>query len=1056
VLAAIELSWHISICSNGASCDLEILAKHGGQVREGAVPSRPLSLEDALDDERAALDGRPLPSLEAIPTRASGFKYALRLFGEVLGLSNGIWAGVRRAFRPQHSPRRDGSKAQSELFRGLNSDDRWALCLSGGGIRSAAFALGILQCFAASTGKARSRGVNGEVQALEGSEPLLMQFDYLSTVSGGGYIGSWLSAWLLRESDGAHVVNCLGRLDARSTTVEPIASLRTNTNYLAPRTGVMSPDAWAAIAVIVRNLLLNWLVIIPGFCLAILLTKWFAWFWYCVTAGEALTSAATIAIGGAGLAALLFSLSFTNANRPTRGLANFGQSAFCLFDLAPFLLGAIALAIALTSSFAEAWLGGWLRDDQSAFHGTFAAGGAALYLLSWLAARLWSGYGPPAEEPKFERKPIWRVLDASAWTLAGVAFGLVIALGTRLVLEWPIVSENNYVQLARFLVPVPWVIFSRLVADLTFVGLANAVPRSDGDREWLARAAGLYSTAFVAWLAVTGLVLLGSQFVFAQISSWWKITGGATGILSTILGIVLGTSYTTGAIERIGQAARSRFSLDTLATIAAYVFIAALWVALSSLLDWLIFGVTFAKSPLFVGSAVFNQLQPAGMARFPQNPATIMSIAAAALFVPWLLLCFLVNVNRFSLHALYRNRLVHTFLGASNLGNDRDTESQFTHFDESDNPRMWRLWADLQPALEDFPAKKARLEPKAPAGPKWRPFHVINITVNLARPGNLAWQQRKAASFTVSPLHAGCGGDALTSGGAFRLSREYGGREGGISLGTAFAISGAAVSPNMGYHTSPGVALLMTLFNVRLGWWLGNPAIDNDLGVRGSGPAWAPCPLMREALGLTNEHSPYIYLSDGGHFENLGLYEMIRRRCRLIVVSDAGEDLNFKFEDLGNAIRKIWIDLGVEICFDGLEGLVKRPDPLLPSDVPPRYWAVADVRYRKADGDGEDGRILYIKSGIYGSEPIDVLSYALDHPTYPHESTSDQFFSESQFESYRALGFEIASQAIAQGAGLQKSDCVDRSKAPLNVTLREIIDNLKKAIVAENLHRTGQ
>jgi hypothetical protein len=260
----------------------------------------------------------------------------------------------------------------------------------------------------------------------------------------------------------------------------------------------------------------------------------------------------------------------------------------------------------------------------------------------------------------------------------------------------------------------------------------------------------------------------------------------------------------------------------------------------------------------------------------------------------------------------------------------------------------------------------------------------------------------------------------------------------------------------MGYHTSPGVALLMTLFNVRLGWWLGNPAIDNDLGVRGSGPAWAPCPLMREALGLTNEHSPYIYLSDGGHFENLGLYEMIRRRCRLIVVSDAGEDLNFKFEDLGNAIRKIWIDLGVEICFDGLEGLVKRPDPLLPSDVPPRYWAVADVRYRKADGDGEDGRILYIKSGIYGSEPIDVLSYALDHPTYPHESTSDQFFSESQFESYRALGFEIASQAIAQGAGLQKSDCVDRSKAPLNVTLREIIDNLKKAIVAENLHRTGQ
>jgi hypothetical protein len=922
--------------------------------------------------------------------------------------------------------------------------------LSGGGIRSAAFALGILQCFAATTAKARSRDAKQPPRTPEGAEPMLMQFDYLSTVSGGGYIGSWLSAWLLREVDKRRAVECLGRLDARTIAVEPIASLRTNTNYLAPRTGIASPDIWAAIVVIIRNLLLNWLVIVPGFCLAILLTKSFAWLWHRLTTEETLTPSAVAAIGGVGLVALLFSLSFTSANRPARAIANFGQSAFCLLDLAPFMVGAVALSIALSNPYGEATLRGRLDGGHIAYYGMFAAAGAVLYLLSWLAARLWSGWGPPAEEPKFEHKHLWRALDGAAWTLAGIVFGAAVALGTLLFIDSPITVENNHVQLARFLVPVPWVILSRLLSDLTFVGLTSAMPRSDGDREWLARAAGLYGAALVGWSAVLGSVLLGSQLVFSSIDDWWKAAGGATGMLSTGLGAVLGTSHKTGAIVRVGQSARSWFSLDTLATAAGYVSIVALVVALSSLLDWLIFGVTFTKSLMFVGREAYAHLHPAGAANFPEGPATVMSIAAALLLVPWLASCFLVNVNRFSLHALYRNRLVHTFLGASNLGKERNTESQFTHFDESDNPRMWRLWADLQPALKHFSARRESPESKAPAGSDWRPFHVINMTVNFAHPGNLAWQQRKAASFTVSPLHAGCGSDALASGGAYRLSREYGDHEGGITLGTAFAISGAAVSPNMGYHSSPGLALLMTLFNVRLGWWLGNPAVDNELSIRRSGPAWAPAPLLREALGLTNERSPFLYLSDGGHFENLGLYEMVRRRCRLIVVSDAGSDPDYKFEDLGNTLRKIWIDLGIEICFHGLEGLTKRPDPLVPSDKPARYWAVGDICYRKADGEGEDGQLLYIKSGIHGGEPIGVLSYAIEHPAFPHESTTDQFFSESQFESYRALGFEIAVRAITQGAGLQSGACLDLSKAPLGMALRGVIERLKQAILAEN------
>src|SRR3984885_14619570 len=81
------------------------------------------------------------------------------------------------------------------------------------------------------------------------------------------------------------------------------------------------------------------------------------------------------------------------------------------------------------------------------------------------------------------------------------------------------------------------------------------------------------------------------------------------------------------------------------------------------------------------------------------------------------------------------------------------------------------------------------------------------------------------------------------------------------------------------------------------------------------GPSFAINPLIEEAFGQTTDNRPYVYLSDGGHFENLGLYEMVRRRCRTIVVVDAGADPNCTLEDLGNAVRKISIDLGVKVEF---------------------------------------------------------------------------------------------------------------------------------------------
>jgi hypothetical protein len=215
------------------------------------------------------------------------------------------------------------------------------------------------------------------------------------------------------------------------------------------------------------------------------------------------------------------------------------------------------------------------------------------------------------------------------------------------------------------------------------------------------------------------------------------------------------------------------------------------------------------------------------------------------------------------------------------------------------------------------------------------------------------------------------------------------------------------------------------LFNVRLGWWLGNPGKEGDRTYQDEGPSKAIKPLAEETFGLTTDDRPYVYLSDGGHFENLGIYEMVRRRCRLIVAIDAGCDPDFKYEDLGNAVRKIYIDLGVRIVFETLDKLKNRPKSGELSDAKPiPYFAVGTIRYQDADADPnakppmacKDGYVIYIKPAYHGTsrtEGAGVCSYALAHDTFPHESTGDQWFTESQFESYRSLGLDIAKNIFA-------------------------------------------
>jgi len=169
---------------------------------------------------------------------------------------------------------------------------------------------------------------------------------------------------------------------------------------------------------------------------------------------------------------------------------------------------------------------------------------------------------------------------------------------------------------------------------------------------------------------------------------------------------------------------------------------------------------------------------------------------------------------------------------------------------------------------------------------------------------------------------------------------------------------------------------------------------------------------LHEAFGLTDASGDYVNLSDGGHFENLGLYELVRRGCSYVLVIDAGCDENYAFEDLGNAVRKIRVDLGISIRFRGFHVGPDQPSAsggasrLVSGSG--RYVAIGEIQYSRRDPSLEDGKLLYVKPAIFAhDEPIDVRNYGRTNPKYPHEPTTDQWFSESQFESYRALGEHI-------------------------------------------------
>jgi hypothetical protein len=939
----------------------------------------------------------------------------------------------------------------------------FGVCLSGGGIRSATFNLGILQGLT-------ERG-------------LLPLIDILSTVSGGGYIGTWLHGVIQRKGVGdpghAKVTDLISPNKNKGTprepedaSADPVTFLRKYSNYLAPRLGLFSPDCWIIAIIWIRNMLLNQLILVPFLAGLVLMAvhAGFAQQWSANTHWLGWTGIGALCIVSLGLAVLIMSGNLKGiihrefSQHESRETSVFENTRVIWICVLSVLVSALVIG---TSSYDPIPEG---LTDSASWSGIPILL-AALWVL-FLALQVLGGFAESFRRQHARFGMLW-VLHV-LWIPAACAAvtTVLVSLALHWIRTWHGGPAGAWPTIAW---APPLVVLALMVGVTIQIGLMGA-DFPDSTREWLSRLGALLSICCSAWMGLFAIAVFGPKWFSSFALSYGKTAVGLLGgwIATTAGGVLAGKSPSTGTAA--GDPGKSNMALEWIGKIAPTVFLIGYLLTISFVVHVIIAcqanvyatpkppGSSSAAKP---GSgAKVDISMPAGSS--PGNATLHLEVDTnshpvpgwlawlqpidkqywkayqlktkkswenePAVWGPWptapllwlgcgLLVGILplrININEFSLHHFYKNRLVRCYLGAGRAQHRRP--NPFTGFDHNDDLRI----AELRP---EIPGKwKEKLQPYL------GPYPIINTTLNLNAGEELATQERKGASFIFSALYCGFDPphsvrDTGHSSGLIKGYRDtrkymYAPTEnffGGPAIGTAMGISGAAANPDGGYHTSAPLAFLMTIFDVRLGWWVGNPKRDGPSGR--PGPLYALVSLLSELFAQTDWHSNYLNLSDGGHFENLGLYELVKRRCRYIIVCDGEEDHDLNFESLGGAIRKCRADFGVEIDLD--------PKMIHAEAKPSRmHCVVGTVTYPEAAATDDNtdpcggqakpsvgpvqGWILYLKASLTGDEPEDVMQYHATHAIFPHEPTANQFFTESQFESYRRLGLHVV-ESVFEG-----------------------------------------
>jgi len=943
--------------------------------------------------------------------------------------------------------------------RGAKNDDgsRVGVAVSGGGIRSATFALGVFQSLA--------------------KRKLLSHIDYISTVSGGGYFGSFLGRLFTRDyiRGAGDVEWILGGDKPANPSNDLVDAERNVLRWLRENGRYLAPQGSGDLLLLGAGFLRNWVAV-----QAVIGTALFSLF-LLLQLPRVLAPHAQPA------------LTATIEAHTVSFVRSLPFSQFVWWS--PWMpLPLLILAVA----FAIGWSYWIVTERPRPIRGLLWVGAIGLEL-----SLLYAGWSPAG--------PLTSALGTGEWMI--VIFALLFAVSIR----YPADGAPAAVGLSLLVLHVPdvgiiersiaWVLlvvaaFSMIIGTLTWVSTARRRPSGDEDPGQFQSQLGrnILTRYLRGWLVAAGIVALIvtidsiGQTMYAvavagHLKAWFALIAGVFGFVS---------AYGRKLVVLFGgkaQGTRPPLSLTVVATVVALSIVFVLAIGFDVLSHAVAWRFCSAAGPdTIVDPYDLRSLLPS----CPSTPTR----QRQHVYWLWLggasLLTFAFGryfafLNYSSHQAIYSARLIRAYLGATNASRwRRGTWVPVVEPIADDDIEVHRYWPT--------PAKPAPGE----AYDRAAPLHLVSVTINETFSGESQVQQqdRKGMGMALGPAgvsagvrhHVVYGPDApappsdegsmmqmlrldesgrtharrvaaiypkhAEGGPAFRMfeyaapgsprpaaqragwphvdaeiPEEFPGEP--LSLGRWVAISGAAFSTGLGFRTSLGLSLLAGLANVRLGYWWDSGVPTRRRPLKMTISRTVADRLSRVLVGLfpvqtylyyeLTAHFPgssrrHWYLSDGGHFENMGGYELIRRRLPLIIVLDAEGDETYTFEGLSNLIRKARLDFGVEIEFlDTIDetlpaafGPLESLRPVSTSELDLRraasHAAVARVRY--PDPDGFEGRLVYIKPGVTGDEPVDLREYGRHHPTFPQQSAADQFFDEAQWESYRKLGEHIGDKVF--------------------------------------------
>jgi hypothetical protein len=852
---------------------------------------------------------------------------------------------------------------------------------------------------------------------------LLKHVDFLSTVSGGGYIGSALTLWLLRDpvrGDSGYDTQDhfpFGTRDPSSPEekdqqLTPLQYLRVQGNYLAPGNGL---TIWSGIAVVARAILLNLMIWIPV---------------------AALVMGVIYALGQIPLLkGFPFAVRMIAPGTLERAAEIVGSSAEVEVNqtVPPIFLMMLVLAAALFALFVAgsivhsllSWTN--LTESEGATRSANArvppAERAKWY--SWLLSGLMAMIGlvllvvtvlwiHPAVERLFADRHSATMPDMPGsrtglilWVAAllGTVIAIIVVTRRRLSAE---VSGENQEAVAAALLGLHGILGLSFVADHF---------ASVNDWPSLARAAEFllffYAVAYLAFITyLIGLLIrhilraqgVGDsqpelqnptsallQYRARRVFEWFYggilfyiivlLVIGSVPLVSAYINYGLGGVWTAlGLAMTLGGHFASRLRGNSRLTEITIIVGAAL----------LAYGI------LLVGHRLALTFMEGGTT----ERALITAAVIGALIAGWF-----VNTNHVGLHRFYRDRLMEAFL-PDKASLSRDTNAPATGANERKLVDCWNeAWSK-------------------------GPYQIINTNAVLTNSTQRKYRLRGGDNFILTPAFIG------SSATGWQQTARTANSD--MTLASAMAISGAAANPRgaargRGLTRSSFVALAMSLLNVRLGYWIPNPRYGvPSMLLRRPNHFW-PGGIYAMKSGGYTETAKWLEIADGGHFENLAIYELVRRRCGLIIVCDGGQDIASSYGDLVTAVQRIGQDFGATVHFDmevnakggnafehsspaRMIADAKRTDYPKGAEFAEKGYFIGRIDYGERGGGGwpQSGVLIYLKSALILDLAIGAKGYRGAHHEFPNESTGDQFFDEEQFEAYREVGYRICEQMITE------------------------------------------